>query len=225
MKKLYAILLFFFLATASSASYGNDNEGWSSITLALKPMKAFALSLRQELRMKDDLSTVDQYFTQLAVDFRLFKGAKIGAGVRFIRNNDTKGKIQGYENHVRVQLDAKYSFKVARFRLGFRLRYQNKNELDKAEEEYGNQHLRFKTSVKYNIRKWKLDPILSGELYYGLSEGNEEAGFDKWRITIGTQYKLGRAGKIGLFYRREGSIGQEESEQNNIIILRYGQSF
>lgn len=225
MKRIVQLLVFAVLISNTTGAFAADNEGWTSLEFLLKPTKMFRLSLRQEFRIEENFSEVDQYFTQLYLGIRPFKRAELGAGFRYIQNNDHTGKKQGYETHLRFHLDMKYAVKLSRFRVGVRLRYTNKNELERAEADCGKQHLRFKLRLKYNIRRWKLDPIFSSELFYALEEGPEAAGVDKMRFTIGTQYKLGAMGKIGLYYRYEIPIDQSNEEPSNIFLLRYEYAF
>ncbi len=214
-------LSIFVLAGTAQAT---ENEGWTSFTANYKPTKMFNFSLKEELRMKDDLQTVDKYFTQLYLGIRPFKRFELGAGFRFIRDHDTKGKIQGYENHIRLHLDLKYRFKFRRLRLTTRLRYQNRNELDVPEIEYGKQRVRMKLSATYNIRKWKFDPIFAWELFYALKDYDPQE-FDKGRITLGTEYKIRGFGRIGLFYRLEYPLNSNEDPKTNIFMLTYAITF
>ena len=108
------------------------------------------------------------------------------------------------------------------FKIGYRLRYQNKNELGISydEEDYANQNIRFKTSLEYNIKNWKLDPKFSAEIFNKFQEG-EENGFNKYRLTLGTDYKTKNFGKIGVFYRYQKELNVDFPDSSNIIGLKY----
>ncbi|MDV7186362.1 DUF2490 domain-containing protein [Lutibacter sp. TH_r2] len=196
----------------------NDLESWTAANIKYKLNKKWAFDLEAQLRLKDDISEISQYFGELNATYSVTKKISLGGGIRYIKKNDNVGNIQGYEDHFRFHADASYKHKINNFKLKYRLRYQNKNEL--GVDDYDNQHFRFKTSVEYNFKNWKLDPEISGEIYNHLEKG-EENGFDKYRLTIGTEYKIKNAGAIGLFYRLEKELNQTNPETTNIIGLKY----
>ena len=199
-----------------------DLESWTSISLKYKLNKKWSFELEEQLRLDENISEIGEYFTQLNAEYSISKNFDIGGGLRYIRENDNKGNIQGYENHFRFNLDASYKHKINNFSIKYRLRYQNKNELGVSTDDgdYANQNMRFKTSVGYDIKNWKLDPKFSAEIFNHFEEG-EDNGFSKYRLTLGTDYKIKHFGKIGLFYRMEKELNVELPETTNIIGLKY----
>ncbi|PCJ96084.1 MAG: hypothetical protein COA50_07845 [Flavobacteriaceae bacterium] len=199
-----------------------DLEAWSTIGLEYKLNKKWSFGLEEQLRLKTDVSEIDKYFTQFEAKYKAFDNLEFGGGVRYLRENDTKGNIQGYENHFRFQLDMSYKHKINDFSLKYRLRYQNKNELgiSTSDADYAKQHIRFKTSIGYNIKEWKLDPKFSAELFNHFEEG-EDNGLNKYRLTLGTDYKIKKVGKIGFFYRMEKELRVDIPRTTNIIGLKF----
>jgi len=219
---LVTLILIVFMVNPIKAQSDSDFQAWSAIELTYKPNKKLSFGLEGQWRFKDNASITDQYFAQLTSDYEIFNNFKLGAAMRYIRDNDTKGNIQGFENHIRFHLDANYSHKIERFKLKYRMRFQNKNELgiSKAEGDYNKQYLRLKTSVEYNIRNWKLDPKVSGEIFRHYEEG-ETTKFDKYRLTLETEYKLKGIGKINLYYRVEKEINTDLPDTINILELKF----
>ncbi len=199
-----------------------DLESWNSINLEYKLNKKWSFDLEAQLRLKENASEVSEYFGEFNTTYSISKNFKLGTGFRYIRENDNVGNVQGYENHFRYHLDALYKHKINDFSIKYRLRYQNKNEL--GVDDYENQHFRFKTAIKYNFKNWKLDPEISGELYNHF-EKDEKNGFDKYRLTLGTDYKIKNMGSIGLFYRIEKELNVSIPETTNIIGLKYSYTF
>ena len=199
-----------------------DLESWTSIGLKYKLNKKWSFELEEQLRLDENISEIGEYFTQLNAEYSISKNFDIGGGLRYIRENDNKGNIQGYENYFRFNLDASYKHKINNFSIKYRLRYQNKNELGVSTDDgdYAKQNLRFKTSIGYDIKKWKLDPKFSAEIFNHFEEG-EDNGFSKYRLTLGTDYKIKNFGKIGLFYRMEKELNVDIPETTNIIGLKY----
>ncbi len=223
--KLLLIITVLF-TSKNYAQTDSDWASWNTIGVEYKLNKKWSFALEEQVRLKENISVVDNYFTQLSADYKLFKGFKLGAGVRYIRDNDNQGNIQGYENHFRFQIDAMYKHEINDFKIGYRLRYQNKNELGVSYDEgdYANQNIRFKTSLEYNIKNWKLDPKFSAEIFNRFQEGKEN-GFNKYRLTLGTDYKVKNFGKLGVFYRFEKELNVDFPETKNIIGLNYTYTF
>lgn len=196
----------------------NDWESWNSIGLKYKLNKKWSFELQENLRLKEDISEIDKYFTQLGAQYNITKKLKVGIAGRYISKNDNTGNVQGYENYFRFHIGAQYKHKINEFTLAYRLGYQNKNEL--GVDDYANQHIRFKAAVGYNIKHWKLDPEISGEIFNHF-EKDEENGFDKYRITIGSEYNMKNYGKIKFYYRFKKQLNETFPETKNIIGLKY----
>ena len=226
----FVIIIMCFMQITQSFSQTDDTSdwaAWNTIGLNYKLNKKWSFSLEEQLRLKEDISEIDEYFTQLSAEYKIVKNFRLGGGLRYIRENDNQGNIQGYENYFRFNLDATYKHKLNRFSLGYRLRYQNKNELGVSSDEgdYANQNIRLKTSIKYNVKNWSLDPKFSAEIFNRFQEDNDNNGFNKYRLTIGTDYDIKNFGEIGLFYRFEKDLNVDIPETTNIIGLKYTYTF
>lgn len=223
----FVLALFLYIPTSIIAQDGTyvevrDLESWSMIKLDYKANKKWTFGLQQQLRLKDNSSTVSEYFTQVEAEYKIMSKLEIGAAIRYIRENDDQGNVQGYENHFRFNVDATYKYKLGNFNLSHRLRYQNKNELgfDELDGDYNKHTVRFKTGFKYKIKNWKFDPKASVEIFHRSQETKDD-GFNKFRFTLGTDYSLKKAGKIGLFYRLENQLNVTYPKTTNIIGFKY----
>ncbi len=223
----YACIAFatFFLVPESMAQTGTyytvrDLEMWSSVGLKYKFDKKLSLSFEQQLRLRDDVSNVDIYFSELGLNYKFNKQLSFGLAGRFIRDNDDVGKIQGYENHFRWNADLGYQHKVSYFDFSYRFRYQSKNELGISELEGDllTNVVRFKYGVDYNFKKWKFDPEFSTEIFREIQPDSE---FDKIRFTLGTTYKTKNIGDFGAFYRMEKELTGLYPKTTNIVGLKY----
>jgi len=206
------------LSNAQDGTYHTirDFETWSSINLRYKPTDNLKLSLSQQLRLKDNSSTMDVYFTQLGLDYKLANFLNIGFASRLITENDDQGKIQGYESHLRWQADLEFNHSVSRFAMKYRIRYQNKDELQKTTDEI-KKTIRLKVASTYNIKNWKLDPTLSAELFNGITNND---GIYKVRYTLSSDYKL-KKGSVGAFLRTEKELFGNYPKRTNILGIKY----
>lgn len=218
---LVNIVIFTNLSNAQSQSE-TDWASWNTIGVEYKLNKKWSFGLEEQFRLKENFSETDEFFTQLSADYELFNNFKLGAGFRYIRQNDNTGKIQGYEDHFRFQFDATYKHKINRFNIGYRIRYQNKNELGVSSDEgdYANQNIRFKTSVEYNFKKWSFDPKFSAEIFNRFQEGQDN-GFNKYRLTLDTDYEIKNIGKVGVYYRFEKELNVDVPDTANILGLSF----
>ncbi|AWW00183.1 DUF2490 domain-containing protein [Arcticibacterium luteifluviistationis] len=203
------------MAQSDETARSQDLETWSGLELEYEITPKLSVSLEPQLRLKENSSVIDTYFGELSGKYDLWKGFSLGAGVRFIKKNDTNGNIQGYENHLRYQFDASYKHSIDNLDVKYRFRYQNKSELDS--DNSNEASTRYKLSLDYNFKNWKLDPEVSGEMFRSV----EDSQFDKYRLTFGTSYKLGNVGKLKAFYGFENTLNTESLKHTNIIGLNF----
>lgn len=194
-----------------------DFETWSSIRLKYKANEKWNMGLQAQLRLDANSSEVKAYFGQYNLGYSFSKHFQLAGGLRYIKYNDNSGNVQGYEDYFRYHLDAIFKHKADRFNFKYRLRYQNRNEL--GVEDDAVRYLRLKAGLGYNIKNWKLDPEVSGELFNSVGTDNDELkGF---RLTIGTSYKVHKSGKIGAFYRYEKELNETWPKSVNIVGFKY----
>jgi hypothetical protein len=199
--------------TQLSAQESNDFEGWSSLQLDIKATEKLSFSVAEHVRYKNDISTLNNYFTQLETNYEIFKDFQLGGGVRFIKKNDDIGNKQGIESHFRFQLDARYQHKVKQLNLSYRLRYQNKNELGFSEEEgdVTKEYLRFMMGVGYKLKSIGIVFKLKGELFDNISKGSDSRVINRNRFTLMASKRFNKVGKFSIFYRVQETIKPQEN--------------
>jgi hypothetical protein len=112
MRKIRDLLILYFFILISSITFSQENDKnlalWNSIGVKYSPIKKLKIGLEQHLRLKENASVTDEYFTELSLEYKLLKDLEIGVGVRFIKENDNVGKKQGYEKHFRYNFDVSF---------------------------------------------------------------------------------------------------------------------
>jgi hypothetical protein len=209
------------IAQGSETAFGS----WTGIELRYS-ISDFTFSLEEELRLKDDLKALDELFTEISAEYEPGKNLEFGTGIRFIRNNDNTGGIQGNENLYRYHIDAVYKASLKKLRLRQRVRYQNKNEIGSNNRYITsvNQHLRYKSAATYKIRNWKADPQFAVELFYQLGKRRPNE-FDKIRWTLGTDLSLGNRSELKIDYRYEHELNSSKPTHYHILSVAYAISF
>ena len=224
--RLFLVLLFSTVQNSFTQNL-SDTEGWSSIEVGLNISKKLSFSVSEHLRYRNKISTMSNYFTQLETSYELFKDFNLGGGVRFIRENDDVGNIQGLETHFRYQIEMNYKHDLKMLTLFYRLRYQHKNELGLPEEEVNipNEYIRFRMGLGYKLNDPGIGLRLKGELFNQIQKENLENGFNRYRLTFDTYKKFKNFGKVTLFYGFQKNFNRIELKQKSIIGIKYKYSF
>ncbi|MEP2024557.1 MAG: DUF2490 domain-containing protein [Reichenbachiella sp.] len=199
-----------------------DFESWTSLALKYKLDKKWTFGLQEQIRLDNNSSEIKSFLTQFTTDYKLSKKFEVGLGLRLINKNDNKGNKQGYEHYFRYHFDASYKHKLDRFSFKYRVRYQDRSELSVHSSNEGDpeKYVRFKATADYNIKNWKLDPEISGEIFNPL-DGETYDGLSGYRLTVGTNYKIKKLGKIGVSYRLEKELNTTHPKTTNILRLKY----
>lgn len=219
-------LLFLFMAlcallnktTAQDGIYYtvSDLELWSSASLKYKYNDDWSFNLENQFRLKSNATVMDQNLIQIGAKREFGDQFSTAVSYRYILSNDNKGDVQGLEHYNRLNLDLAYRLDVKRFTFSTRARYQTKKEYGTDDGSYNT--IRLKVGSEYNIKKWKLDPKFSAEIFNGLTDRD---GFTKYRITFGTEYKIKKLGEISAFYRIEQELVGAYPSTNYIVGLGF----
>jgi len=192
----------------------SDFESWNEIGLEKRMLnKKLKLNFALEMRLDENASHINNYFTNLGISYKLHDQVVIGLGYRYIKDNKDE---DGYQNIHRLNLDLRYNHKVERLKLGYKIRLQHKKEMPYHDVNRSDltDKVRFRGKAEYDFRNWKLDPYISGEMFYSrekfivkyiesIDELQEISGFEKLRVTVGTSYNIKKVGEIGIYYRIE----------------------
>jgi len=197
----------------------SDFEGWISAGIKLKVHKKWTFGLSEEIRLKTNLTQIDQYFTNLTIGYAPAKFIDLGAAFRFSQKNE---KEDSYSSHYRINLDMAFKHKVSRFSFNYRLRYQFRNELGvtSLDGDYLKHGFRIRAKVVYNIKKLPLEASLSAETF-NTYEKFTLLDFNKLRFTAGLAYDLKKYGKVKLFYSVEQEVFTSYPKTTGIIGLGY----
>ena len=189
-------------------SYGeDDSESWASIGFETKLPYLLNLEFEQELRLKDQLATFKQTFSEVSLTYQVFDGFKIQIPFRYIIYKD---KIK---HRLSFAGSYKYSFKPAR--LKHRTKYQRTYEKGQNPEEL----IRNKFSIMYRLNK-KIEPYVSGELFHLYNTENEK--FDEYRVSFGVAVDLPGKNSIKIFYiYKKEDIAESSQDEVNVFGLGY----
>lgn len=226
-------ITFIFLLFSGTAVFGQDSiavrdfETWTGLSIRKEIFdKHLSLSIKEEVRLHYNSSEVDQIFTQVGATYNFLDHFRVGASYRLIHENNNNG----YESSHRYNLDAGFEHKVKRLDLSYRFRFQRRGDLS-ITDNFPVRKLRLKAQFDYNIRKWKLDPFFSMEIYHSSTADStsdyidevpvakqvELKGFEKLRFTLGTSYSMKNIGRITLFYRLEKGFAYDAVMKTQVV--------
>tara|TARA_Y100001970_G_scaffold230511_1_gene286226 strand:+ start:514 stop:1164 length:651 start_codon:yes stop_codon:yes gene_type:complete len=183
-------------------TYGaDDTELWSSIGFETELPYNLKVELEQELRLKDQLSSFKQTFTQVSISYNILDGIKIIFPIRYAI----------YQNKIKQRLSFggiyKYNFKTVsyRYRIKFQKIYEN--------SEFSNNLIRNKVSIEYKINK-KIKPYISGEIFH--LDNLNQYQYDEYRVSFGINLNLPKKKEIKIFYiYKLEDISKSNLEQTN----------
>ena len=200
-----------------------DVESWSGAEFKYKLNRNWIFSVKQQLRFKSNISTYDRVFNELKTEFRFLKSMETGIGYRYIFLNDIEGGDRGTERHSRIHFYYAYKFTILRLSIKNRIRYQSRKEVfDKPSLCRRNtlNYWRLRSTLSYNIKNWKLDPVVSYEVFFrGFKYHRGQ--HNKYRYILGTEYKINKNQKLGFRYMYERELKGWNPEVIHIFDIQY----
>lgn len=89
------------LATMAASAQGDDFGIWTSVEVQKKIDKKWNVSAEAEMRMRDNVKTVDRWSGGLDVSYKIAKDLKISAGYIFLwDNNDRISRYDGNDSEI-----------------------------------------------------------------------------------------------------------------------------
>ncbi len=191
---------------------------WSGITVKHQVTRDMAILLSEEIRLKNGVSTIDSYFSDIGIEYEL-NSFKASFNYRHINKNES----EYYSERERFYLDLSYKIKVKKISYTIRQRLQeqftkyNTSETGKIPEWY----LRTRLLLKVDLDK-KYTPYTSFEIYYLIDNIDEtDSKVDRWRIETGLDYEFNRRHKISVFSLVQKDLVKINLEINSGIVYQY----
>ena len=189
-------------------SYGaDDTESWASIGFETKLPYSLNLEFEQELRLKDQLATFKQTFSEVSLSYPVFDGFKIQVPFRYITYKD--------EIKQRLSFSGSYKYSFKPVSLKHRTKYQRTYEKGEIPEEL----IRNKFSIMYRLNK-KIEPYVSGEFIQLDDVHNYQ--LDETRFSFGLTYALPRKNSMKIFFTLKN---EDKTKKNPDEIGVFGLSY
>lgn len=176
----WSLILFLQLTYAA-----DDTESWNSIGFETKLPYSIKLELEQGLRLKDQLSSFKQTFTELSISYKIIDGMIIFIPIRYAIFQD---KIKE-----RISVGGSYRYNLKPISIKYRAKFQRMYE----DSEFSSELVRNKFSMEYKINK-KFKPYISGEIFHLYSLNQYQ--YDEYRVSFGLNVDLPRKKELKIFY-------------------------
>lgn len=200
------VLLFGCGLSAVHAQVQKDAQLWKGLVLQKTFMhNRLQLSLNEEVRLRNNMSTLRNSFTDMSLHYKLLKRLAVGAGYRYSIKPDI--------NSHRVYGDVTWRPKL-KGRFGMVLRTRLQHDFDRLDTDLT---LRPRLWFDYNLPKTKLEPYVAVEPFFRVDEG---WNIDHLRFYGGLKYPLRKKVELRCGYILAQDIDGAAREQSHVFMVR-----
>ena len=200
MKRIKHSILLLFLSTVSCIAQENDFQIWTSCSANDRVTYKTDINIKHGLRFRENTSLLSKSYSDVRLKYKYNKKVSLAVGYRDI-NEWNKQLVR--ETKSRYYSDLYLKHKLDRFMLSVRNRYQKQGN-----SEATTYLFRQELSVRYNIRKNKLEPLFAAEYFC-----TEQKQINKLRYTLGFSYPIYRDLDFTMSYRiqKQLNVGNPET--------------
>ncbi len=222
MKKLIAAALLIFSGANFLNAQTQDFGMWNTISVNKEITNKLVLGLDQEIRFRDNLSTLNLVYTNVGLTYKFTDNFKFSAVYRFIDKH--KDDFSWGVRH-RIYFDAAVKVKPGNFNFSYRARYQMEWRGAGYEQYQGSvpeiyfRNL-FKVGYKLND-SW--EPYLGSEIRFQIQNPRipYHNGFDRTRFIGGINYEFNKHHTIGTYFLLQKEWNVSDPETLHILGIEY----
>lgn len=219
---IVTILILSFPLAGQESKVIKDLGLWTGASIEKTVKKDWTFSLKQEMRLKENVSALNKVFTQVGVRYRINRNFALEGKYRITWDKKDEGSM---ETLSRYSFDLRYRGKLDYISIYYRLRYQKEvegMELFDLKQPY-EKYLRNRISVRYtDFEKFK--PYVSAELFQ-LFELYQYPSFHYMRFLAGVRYEPAERSTFNLAYGLNHELNSELPGNYFIFKLNYTYSF
>ncbi|MCA6363180.1 MAG: DUF2490 domain-containing protein [Bacteroidetes bacterium] len=221
-KHFFLLLAICGLAVIPAVAQHNDLRSWNTFSINYDLTKKLTLNFDQELRLQDNLTRINQLYTNIGATYKLNKYVRVAGVYRFIaryKEDNTFGLRNRFYGDLIVKL------RPGRFTYVYRARLQYEWRGAGYGKEYGRvpeiywRNL-FKASYKVNDI---VSPYLATEIRFQLQNPRipYHNGFDRSRFTGGVDLQVTKNSTFGVYYLLQKEWNVIDPETLHVIGLEY----
>lgn len=217
MNKLIFLLIVFAVLTSkvSGQQEYTDFQSWNSLAVEAKLHKKIQFELRYELRLAANATLLESNLFGGSMSYKISKHLRIKSGYRL---NYEYNLNKGTHTEYRIFVDFDAKLKMKRFELKYRERYQRDKtqQYDDMFSQYPFHMLRHKLELNYNIRKMKLEPFFSHEIFQSLNNPYQNV-VEKYCLSLGFKHPVTKHIEMKIQYRYQTRNNYVNSYQKSHI--------
>ena len=191
----------------------NDFRGRVEGSFEFEPIKDLSFEAGVQLRLNNDLGSVDRIHTSLGVEYEVCKYFSLGADYILINGYDGAASAWERPRH-RLNVNLTGSVKLGRVELSLRERVQTTfrtDSVNRYEKPKSATILRSRLMAEYSIRHSKWTPYLLFELHNTLNAPQVVANYKsapfatdnyitRYRAGVGAKYRISRNHRMEFYY-------------------------
>lgn len=207
---LFATLSFSGFASAQTQDFGM----WNTISINKDLGDKFVLGVDQEIRLRDNLTTLNLVYTNVGISYKATDFFKIGLVYRFIDKH--KDDFSWGVRH-RLYLDLVFKVKPGKFNIGYRARLQSEWRGSGYDDRYGSVpeiYLRNQIKISYKLTD-NIEPYVGDEVRWQIQNPRipYHNTIDRTRVFGGVNYEINKQHTIGTYflYQKEFNVNDPET--------------
>ena len=223
MKKFILVFLLLFSQVSFSQPLRQDAWLWMTASVDKKITKRWSVGFDEELRLFDNISRVNLFFSNIGVNYRI-KSFKFSLVYRLVNKNQDD---QYYSKRHRLYVDAAYKYKLNLWTFNYRLRAQGqvRDYYSSDDGKYIESYLRHKFEIDYDFNKFT--PYVAAEFRFQLNNPSFKEANDLWnrmRFYLGCNYEFNKVHSMGIYYMVQHDFNNKRLENDFTIGIQYGLS-
>lgn len=178
----------------------------SSFAIEKKLNSKIKLFSEIEAGFEKNISKFGKLSGELGANYSTKKNIELEAKYRYTMNR--KSFSSNFKSGHMFALSAEKKFKIKKYRLTYRLQYQNIDDefLGVMSGVVKEQVLKNRIKLKYNIKRLNISPFVSPELYMGINLLG--VNLRKIKTIVGFEYRYSKQHQFKLYYRNDKELSQ-----------------
>lgn len=215
---LFAALAFSGLIAAQTQDLGM----WNTISINKELGKNLTIGIDQELRLRDNLSTINLVYTNFGASYKVTDFFKVGLTYRFIDKH--KDDFTWGVRH-RAYIDLTFKIKPGDFSVSYRARFQSEWRGAGYADNYGNipeVFMRNQVKIGYKFTD-NIEAYIGDEIRWQIQNPRipYHNSIDRSRAFVGVNYEINKHNTVGTYFLYQKEFNVNDPETLYIIGLEY----
>ena len=144
---------------------------WTKFNLEKDISKKWSLYIEEEIRLKENYSQLDRFYTEIGGSYKLWKGFKLSAGYRFISKSDP---VKYYWNDLRFQhrvmAELSYKYRINSLTFFYKTRFEGEMKYIYSSDKGKVPGYDWKNKLEVKYRIMRFEPYFGTEIRYQFTD-------------------------------------------------------